>query len=328
MPLPQPARFVFVVSGALPSVTVQCRTLLELHRALVLPCAQQQGAHEVLARVRALPPFTLSEELYPHRLTVSWCDPESRPSLLVLQHGRCVLESGGLLQSLQADARNVCWLDAASYDLTITQIPCRLLRLLLPAGTRLKGLDGAVIAVKGRSWSLDLGLLLPMLQLLDQAQHQPAQLRTTPELLDSLLVYLWERLAEAGCSLTIPILEAAVEPPDPLVQLQAWLHRHLADPLELADLAAAVNLSPRRLQQLTRQRHRCTPMEWLRQQRLAQLRQKLRDPLMADQSLHALMGSLQLCNSAATRSTFVRLYGSTPAAYRRASTCQGVSAGP
>jgi AraC-like DNA-binding protein len=92
---------------------------------------------------------------------------------------------------------------------------------------------------------------------------------------------------------------------------------HLAEPLDLADLAEAVNLSPRRLLEICRQRHCCTPMDLLRQQRLALLAQQLRDPQLAGRSLGGLLAGLQLSDSASTRQAFARLYGCSPADYRR-----------
>ena len=295
----------------------RCRTLLELHDAMALVCGRPLGGQTVLGRVQPVSKLTMAEELYQERLSVTWRDPAGRPSLLIVQHGRCVVEAGVALMPLQAHARNACWLDADRYTLTITQPPTRLLRLVLPAGSHLLGLDRSRLKVQGRSWSVDLSLLLLMGQLVDQAQQKPAHRDASAELAETLLNYLWDRLSEAGCEPTLPGVEVAAEPVDPLEQLQAWVRGRLAEPLELADLASAVNLSPRRLQQLTRERHRCTPMEWLRTQRLAVLRQKLNDRQLADRPLDALMDELHLSNSAATRNTFVRLYGTTPAAYRR-----------
>lgn len=55
-------------------------------------------------------------------------------------------------------------------------------------------------------------------------------------------------------------------------------------------------------------------MEWLRQKRLQALGQQLQDPLLAQQPLSALLSSLQIPDSAATRQSFLRRFGCTPLA--------------
>ena len=256
----------------------------------------------------------MAEELYPRRLSLQWREPAPRPALLFVQHGRCIVEAGGALLHLQNDAHNVGLWHEGVHGFTVTQAPCRLVRLLLPQGTRVLGSAGALIT-ETRSFSVDLGLLLPMERLLEQALCHPAAAHTRDELAHTLLAYLLDRLAVAGCRVELP--KAAGASDDPLAQLERWVGSHLADPLQLGDLAAAVNLSPRRLQQLCRERHGCSPMDWLRQQRIERLQQQLRDPQHASKSLASLMGALHLSDSAATRSSFARRFGCTPAAYRR-----------
>lgn len=298
----------------------RCRTLPELLAALGAQCDQLRGGRDLAAiaigaRVQPLGPLLMAEELYPQRLSLRWREPSPRPVLLLLDHGRCIVEASGALLHLQNGAHNVCLWHESVHEFTVTQAPCRLVRLPLPQGTRLLGASGAPIT-EARSWAVDLGLLLPMQRLLEQALHHPAAAHTRNELAHTLLAYLIDRLAVAGCRVELP--EPAAPCDDPLAQLESWVRIHLADPLELADLAMAVNLSPRRLQQLCRERHGCTPMEWLRAQRVEQLQLQLIDPHNAGKSLAALMAALQLSDSAATRSSFARRYGQTPAAYRRA----------
>ena len=57
---------------------------------------------------------------------------------------------------------------------------------------------------------------------------------------------------------------------------------HLADPISIDDLAAAVNLAPRSIQYAFRRRRGCTPMQALHERRLVRARQEL---LEADPSL-------------------------------------------
>lgn len=291
----------------------------ELLRALDVECELLRGDQDLAqigcsGRVQPLGLLRMGEELYEQRLSLRLRQVQAGPVLLLLQHGRCILESGGALLHLQADEHNVCVITGAVHDFTVTQAPCRLVRLQLPQSTQLMGSSGIVIS-QPRSWAIDLGLLLPMGRLLEQAQRHPAEAHTRRELADTLLAYLWDRLAVAGCRVQLPAAVPASA--DALSQLDTWLAAHLGDPLELADLAAAVNLSPRRLQQLCRERHGCSPMDLLRQQRVERLRQQLRDPMHASKSLSALMAGLQLSDSAATRNAFARRFGCTPSAYRR-----------
>lgn len=297
----------------------RCRTLPELLRALDAECELLRGDQDLAqigcsGRVQPLGLLRMGEELYDQRLSLRLRQVQAGPMLLLLQHGRCIIESGGVLLHLLAAEHNACLITGTVHDFTVTQAPCRLVRLQLPQGTQVLGSGGAVIS-HPRSWPVDLGLLLPMGRLLEQAQRHPAEAHTRSELADTLLAYLWDRLAAAGCRVELPAAVPASA--DALSQLDTWLVAHLGDPLELADLAAAVNLSPRRLQQLCRDRHGCSPMEWLRRQRVERLQHQLRDPQHAGKSLAALMAGLQLSDSAATRNTFVRRFGCTPAAYRR-----------
>lgn len=315
----EPGFRAFVADAALLTPIRRCRTLQELLTALGYECELLRGAQPatrigVQSRVQPLASLRMAEEVYGQRLSLRWRDPAGNPTLLLLLQGRCIVEAGGGLLHLQAGERNGGALVASSHDFTITQAPCRLVRLLLPPGTVLQPSDGAPMD-QLRGWRVDLGLLLPMQRLLEQSLRHAAAARTREELASTLLAYVWDRLAEAGCVVQLP--QAQSWAGDPLQQLEAWLPAHLGEPLELADLAAAVNFSPRRLQQLCRERHGCSPMEWLRQQRVERLQQQLRDPLQAGKSLAALMAALQLSDSAATRNTFARRYGCTPAAYRR-----------
>lgn len=263
------------------------------------------------ARLQPMGPLRMAGEVYPQRLSVRWADAATSLTVLLLVQGSCIVEADGAMQLLQASGSNAVVLPAAAHDFTITQAPCRLVRLLLPPGSRLEGGAGAP-ASQPLAWCADLALLLPMQRLLEQSLHHAAAEHTRHELADTLLAYLLDRLAAAGCRVELPQPSR-----DPIEQLEVWLTRHLGQPLALADLASVVNLSPRRLQELCRQRHGCSPMDLLRQQRLALLARQLRDPALAAKSLAALMAALQLSDSASTRQAFERAYGCSPAAYRR-----------
>ncbi len=296
---------------------LRCSRLPELSRALGYGCDLVRGGLQgkelaIRARVQSVGACLLAEEIYGRRLSWRWHDPIGRPSVVLVQQGHAIAETGQPqphLLLLQAGARNAAVLAAAAHDMTITQAPCRLVRLVLPIGSQLQGGTQAL--------PVDLALLLPMLQLLEQALQHPAQAHTRQELGATLLAYLLDRLAAAGCDIALPAERTAADPGDALQQLERWLPMHLAEPLELADLAAVVNLSPRRLQELCRARHGCSPMDLLRQQRLARLAAQLRDPGCTQRSLRGLMAELQLSDSASTRQAFERAYGCSPAAFRR-----------
>ena len=106
---------------------------------------------------------------------------------------------------------------------------------------------------------------------------------------------------------------------DPLDSLLVWMREHLQESLALADLASAVRLSARRLQELTQKRYGLSPMELLRQQRLEVFHAELLDPAHARTSVAALLRRSQLVNSAATRQAFEARYGDTPNALRKGS---------
>jgi AraC-like DNA-binding protein len=309
-------RRVFVVATAFLTQVLRCSRLQELSRALGYGCDLVRGGLRgpqlaIRARVQPLGACLLAEEIYGRRLSWHWHDPSGRPSVVLLQQGHAIAELGTRqpqLLLLQASARNGAVLAAAAHDMTITQAPCRLVRLVLPVGSQLQG-TGAL--------SVDLTLLLPMLRLLEQSLQHPAEAHTRQELGATLLAYVFDRLAAAGCVIELPPAASAGDSGDVLEQLEQWLIAHLLESLELADLAAAVNLSPRRLQELCRSKRGCTPMDLLRQHRLALLAQQLQDPQLARRSLRGLLDNLHLSDSAATRQAFVRLYGLPPVQYRQ-----------
>jgi AraC-like DNA-binding protein len=272
------------------------------------------GDGRLKARVQTLQGCLLAEELYPSRLTYGWREPSPQASLLLLQHGRCIAESGGAPLLLRADGRNVGLLPvAAAHRLTVSKAPCRLVRIVLPPGSSHPGPG---------PWHVDLALMLPMLRLLEQALRHPGGEERRGELGATLLGYLLHQLAVAGCGITLAVAgndPAADSHTDAalLPRLEHWLAEHLEDPLQLADLAAAMAFSPRRLQELCRQQAGCTPMELVRRLRLEALAARLRDPRHQGATLASLMAALQLPNSAATRHTFARLFGMSPADYHR-----------
>lgn len=61
----------------------------------------------------------------------------------------------------------------------------------------------------------------------------------------------------------------------PVRYLEAWMEGHLAEPIGIDDLAAAVSLSPRSVQYAFRRHRDCTPMQALLARRLDRARQEL-----------------------------------------------------
>lgn len=64
--------------------------------------------------------------------------------------------------------------------------------------------------------------------------------------------------------------------PTRLQELTAWIDAHLDQPIGLSDLERQAGCSRRTLQYLFRQRHGCTPMQWLRRRRLERAMEHLR----------------------------------------------------
>lgn len=313
----------FVPWFALLAPIRRCRSLQELISALGYACDLLRGPQPAArfpmrGRVQDLQQVRMAEELYGQRLSVRWHDTAASPTVLVVVEGHCILEAGGAspeMLFLRPERANVAVFAGEPHDFTITQAPCQLVRLMLPAGAKLETSSGVLID-RPTAFSVDLNLMVPMQQLLEQSLQHPTGPSTRDELGDTLLRYFWDRLASAGCTVTLP--QPQVDSLlDPLQRLAQWIPAHLADPLELKDLAAAVNLSPRRLQELCRREYGLTPMEWVREQRLERLANQLADPAHAIQSLGSLMASLHLSDSASTRNAFTRRYGCNPSDYRR-----------
>ena len=273
------------------------------------------------ARVQPLQGCLMAEEVYASRVSYSWADPLKRASLLILQHGTCVAEHEGSAsvsgQSpflLDQSSFNVCLLGAGdSACITVTQAPCRLVRLSLPAGTTLPDV--------GR-WTVDFSLLLPMLRLFEQALHHPGGKLRRGELGSTLFSYLMHELESAGCVIALPDGAASssvplVEDEDLIERLTSWLNHRLAESHKLSHLASAVSISPRRLQEIVRLQKGCTPMQYLRSLRLDALSRDLEDPAKTHLSMRELMQNLGLPDSFATRRDFLKRFGHFPQDYRK-----------
>lgn len=103
--------------------------------------------------------------------------------------------------------------------------------------------------------------LAHLLQFLSGSEASPALHRSGIEL---LLLALRERLGE----------DAALS--QRLRSAQRYMSDHLAEPITVAEVAASVNLSASHLHALFRQHVGCTPLGWLRRQRVQQAESLLR----------------------------------------------------
>ena len=265
-----------------------------------------QGAAAPALRLRQveLEGLLVSEELYLRRqfFAARFCQPSAW--MLVALRGRVLLEHHGRQSQvvLQGSGPNVCLTHALDQELLVLEAPLHLVRLRLPSGKVWQPTDffGQV----------DLSLLLPTLHLLVQARQDSAPESTLQRLTQALEGYCTSQLE--GCG-----VELVAIPADPLSNLLVWIKDHLHQPLALADLAVAVGLSARRLQELSQERYGISPMELLRQQRLEAFHAELLDPSQAHLAVAALLRRFHLPNSAATRHGFEARYGQSPSSLRK-----------
>ena len=267
-----------------------------------------QGAAAPALRLRQLESegLLVSEELYLRRqfFAARFCQPSAW--MLVALKGRVVLELHGRQSQLvlQASGPNVCLTHALDQELLVLEAPLHLVRLRLPSGMGWQPTDFC-----GHVY---LSLLLPTLHLLFQAQQDSAPEPTLQRLTQALQGYCTSQLKGCGVELVAVTV-------DPLSNLLVWIKDHLHQPLALADLAVAVGLSGRRLQELSQERYGISPMELVRQQRLEAFHAELLDPSQAHLAVAALLRRFHLPNSAATRHGFEARYGQSPASLRKVS---------
>ena len=267
-----------------------------------------QGAAAPALRLRQveLEGLLVSEELYLRRqfFAARFCQPSAW--MLVALKGRVLLELHGRQSQLvlQASGPNVCLTHALDQELLVLEAPLHLVRLRLPSGMGWQPTDFC--------GQVDLSLLLATLHLLLQARQDSAPEPTLQRLTQALQGYCTSQLE--GCGVELVAVTG-----DPLSHLLVWIKDHLHQPLALADLAVAVGLSGRRLQELSQERYGISPMELLRQQRLEAFHAELLDPSQAHLAVAALLRRFHLPNSAATRHGFEARYGQSPASLRKVS---------
>jgi AraC-like DNA-binding protein len=226
--------------------------------------------------------------------------------MVVALKGGVVLEFHGRQTQvvLHGSGPNVCLTQALDQELLVLNAPLQLVRLRLPSSLAWQPSEFC--------GQVELPLLLPTLHLLFQARQDGAPELTCRRLTEALQGYCTSQLESSGVELVASSF-------DPIASLLDWIKGHLQESLALADLAAAVGLSARRLQELSQKRYGLSPMELLRQQRLEVFHAELLDPAHARTSVAALLRRSQLVNSAATRQAFEARYGHSPTALRKSS---------
>jgi len=119
------------------------------------------------------------------------------------------------------------------------------------------------------------------------------------------------QLAQQGAALLLASLNTGwgAAPKLPLAALDAQIDRHLAHPLQVADLARLSGLSPARLHARFIQETGQTPMDYVRRRRLQQALSLLRESTAAIGEIAARCGYQ---SQSAFTVAFVREYGCSP----------------
>jgi AraC-like DNA-binding protein len=109
--------------------------------------------------------------------------------------------------------------------------------------------------------------------------------------------------------------EALPTAEDPLfAEIRAYIHEHLAEPIYLADLAGAVHLSPFHFARRFRRAAGCSPMTFVRQLRVEQVRTLL---LSSALPLRAIAAQTGFRDEFHLGRVFKQMLGQTPGSYRR-----------
>jgi transcriptional regulator GlxA family with amidase domain len=132
------------------------------------------------------------------------------------------------------------------------------------------------------------------------------------QLLERLLATLLVAAAAGleGLALTGDV--AASSPfDDAFAALLARIRAHLAEPIDLGVLETWAQRSRRELQVVFRDRLGCTPMQWLRRERLQQARRRLEHPLL-DDTVAAIAAACGYRNAARFSADFRREFDLAP----------------
>ncbi len=94
-------------------------------------------------------------------------------------------------------------------------------------------------------------------------------------------------------------------------QARAFIEAHLQDEIELADIAAAVNISPRLLQKAFAQEYDCSPMRFVARARLERIRQELERSSDATRIIDVMM-SYGITQGGKFAKEYQQLFGEKP----------------
>ncbi len=140
-----------------------------------------------------------------------------------------------------------------------------------------------------------------------------ATLRST--ILTALLTSLDHDHARA---LSAPVSSVA---PGRLRRAEEWIDAHAADPITMPDVAAAVGVSVRALQELFRRYRQTTPQAFLRDRRLALARRALLDATPG-QTVRTISLHAGFAHAGRFAADYQRLFGETPTETLRAALAQ------
>ena len=101
-----------------------------------------------------------------------------------------------------------------------------------------------------------------------------------------------------------------------LAGLLGWLEDNLEQPICVSDLEAQAHWSRRSLHQLFRDAYDCTPMQWLRRQRLHRAMQRLKHPRAGD-TVRTISRSAGFFSDATFHRAFRHEFGCTPSSVFR-----------
>jgi len=156
--------------------------------------------------------------------------------------------------------------------------------------------DDSVLAADGLQQAKTLSLAPEQQQLVDWLSRSPLN---NPA------------LARHGAALLLASLSASwgAAPQLPLALLDGQIDKHLAHPLQVADLAHWAGVSPARLHALFSHELGQTPMDYVRRRRLAHALRLLRESRLSVGELAALCGYQ---SQSAFSAAFTREYGCNP----------------
>jgi AraC-like DNA-binding protein len=207
------------------------------------------------------------------------------PTLYLLQGGRMEVHLGH--QSLQAEGGELLFVPAAPYRATTTACAIVAIRpdpsalgaalqsvlgRSLPLGEQERML-GQPLAVRGQDQPSQQGIASALgiqLRIFEQLHGVDAQLPEILELDDQIhrLIATLLLAEHRGLEQLLPARARRLAGEDAFEKLLEDLRTQLANPISLRDLERQSGLTRRALQYLFQHRFGCTPMQWLRRERL------------------------------------------------------------